>query len=290
MQGLYTAPVIDYDADAAQPWLATAYVAAPSLTAAVARQGVLPPETVLLLLAGVAEALQSLHAAGVIHRDLKPGNVILASDDPRVIDFGISRAVEASSGAITQTGAWIGTPAFMAPEQIQGRSFGPAGDIFALGSTAYYGLTGELPFGADAAVFHRIVHEQPDWNRCPDQIRGVLEQCVAKDQESRPTPEELIELCRAASSDERLHLGEGWLPPTVTAELTRYRLTPPSPTHQTRATPRQTLLPPRASHRRARLCTSGHRPRKHHPPRRRQPASWPSISCAYATRVSTPLT
>ncbi|THJ74227.1 serine/threonine protein kinase, partial [Candidatus Frankia alpina] len=131
VQGLYTAPVIDYDADAAQPWLATAYVAAPSLAAAVARQGMLPPETVLVLLAGVAEALQSIHAAGVIHRDLKPGNVILASDGPRVIDFGISRAVESSSGAITQAGARIGTPAFMAPEQVQGRSFGPAGDIFA---------------------------------------------------------------------------------------------------------------------------------------------------------------
>ncbi|WP_372517724.1 serine/threonine-protein kinase, partial [Frankia tisae] len=179
VQGLYTAPVVDYDAQAPLPWLATAYVAAPSLAAVVARQGPLPPETVLVLIAGVAEALAAIHAAGVIHRDLKPGNVIVAADAPRVIDFGISRAVEASSGAITQAGARIGTPAFMAPEQVQGGSFGAAGDIFALGSTAYYAATGELPFGADAAVFHRIEHHQPDWDRTPDGVRTVLQHCLA---------------------------------------------------------------------------------------------------------------
>lgn len=227
VQGLYTAPVIDCAADAAQPWLATAYVPAPSLAAAVARQGALPSETVLLLIAGVAEALQSIHAVGVIHRDLKPGNVILAADGPRVIDFGISRAVEASSAGITQTGARVGTPAFMAPEQIQGKSLGPAGDIFSLGATAYYGVTGELPFGADAAVFHRVVYEQPDWDHCPGHVREILKRCVEKDLADRPTPGELIELCREASTDERLRIGEGWLPPTVAADLTRYNLTPP---------------------------------------------------------------
>ncbi|WP_239380650.1 serine/threonine-protein kinase [Frankia sp. CIT1] len=228
VQGLYTAPVIDCDANAARPWLATAYVAAPSLAAVVARQGPLPAETVLVLIAGVAEALQSIHAAGVIHRDLKPGNVILAADGPRVIDFGISRAVEASSAAITQTGVRIGTPAFMSPEQVRGKPLAAAGDVFSLGSTAYYAIIGELPFGADAAVFHRIEHQQPDWERCPEQVRGVLEQCVAKDPAARPTPAALIELCRAASTDERLRIGEGWLPATVTAEITRYSITPPS--------------------------------------------------------------
>ncbi|WP_131769432.1 serine/threonine-protein kinase, partial [Candidatus Protofrankia californiensis] len=229
VQGLYTAPVIDCNANARQPWLATAYVAAPSLAATVARQGALPVETVLLLIAGVAEALQSIHAAGVIHRDLKPGNVILAADGPRVIDFGISRAVEASLAGITQTGVRVGTPAFMAPEQVRGRSLETSGDVFSLGSTAYYAITGELPFGADAAVFHRIVHEQPDWDRCPDQVRGVLKRCVEKDPADRPTPAGLIELCRAASTDERLRIGEGWLPPTVEAEITRYSITPPAP-------------------------------------------------------------
>ncbi|EIV91595.1 serine/threonine-protein kinase [Frankia sp. QA3] len=229
VQGLYTAPVIDCDAQATLPWLATAYVAAPSLAAVVARQGPLPPETVLVLIAGIAEALAAIHGAGVIHRDLKPGNVIVAADGPRVIDFGISRAVEASSGAITRAGARIGTPAFMAPEQVQGGSFGAAGDVFALGSTAYYAATGEMPFGADAAVFHRIEHHQPDWDRIPDRVRTVLHHCLAKEPAVRPTPAALIELCRLESTDERLRIGEGWLPPTVAAEITRYSLTPPPP-------------------------------------------------------------
>jgi serine/threonine protein kinase len=214
---------------APRPWLATAYVPAPSLAVTVTRQGALPPSTVLLLIVGVAKALQSIHAAGVIHRDLKPGNVILAADGPRVIDFGIARAVEAASVALTQGGARIGTPAFMSPEQVQGRSLGPAGDVFALGATAYYAVTGALPFGADAAVFHRIVHEHPVWDRCPAQVRGVLERCVEKDPAARPAPAALIELCRAASTDERLHISKGWLPPAMAADLTRYSLTPPEP-------------------------------------------------------------
>ncbi len=247
VQGLYTAPVIDCDPHAPQPWLATAYVAAPSLAAAVARQGPLPPETVLVLLAGVAEALQSIHAAGVIHRDLKPGNVILAADGPRVIDFGISRAVENSSAALTQTGVRIGTPAFMAPEQVRGKSLDTSGDIFSLGSTAYYAITGELPFGGDAAVFHRIVYEQPEWDRCPEQVRSVLERCVDKDPAGRPTPAALIELCRAASTDERLRIGEGWLPPTVTADLTRYSLIPPKPSPPLQPTKAEHPRPPAPS-------------------------------------------
>ncbi|MDT3440888.1 MULTISPECIES: protein kinase domain-containing protein [unclassified Pseudofrankia] len=229
VQGLYTVPVIDCDPHAPLPWLATAYVPAPSLAASVARQGPLPAETVLVMIAGVAEALQSIHAAGVVHRDLKPGNVLLAEEGPRVIDFGISRAVESSSAALTGTGARIGTPAFMAPEQVQGKVFGTAGDVFTLGSTAYYAATGEYPFGGDAAVFHRILHEQPDWDSCPDQVRAVLEQCTRKDPASRPTPAKLIELCREASTDERLRIGGGWLPATVRADLTRYTLTAPAP-------------------------------------------------------------
>jgi serine/threonine protein kinase len=248
VQGLYTVPVIDCDPHAPQPWLATAYVAAPSLAAAVARQGPLPVETVLVLLAGVAEALQSIHAAGVIHRDLKPGNVLLAADGPRVIDFGISRATEASSHAnLTRTGARIGTPAFMAPEHVQGKPLGPAGDVFSLGATAYYAITGEYPFGGDAAVFHRIAYEEPDWDRCPDQARHVLERCLTKDPDVRPTPAGLIEICRDASTDERLRIGEGWLPATVRADLTRYVLNPATATPApTTTAPAATPTPPTA--------------------------------------------
>lgn len=229
VQGPCTVPVVDFDADAVRPWIATAYVAAPSLAVAVGRQGALPAETVLVLMAGVAEALQSIHRAGVIHRDLKPGNVILAADGPRVIDFGVARAVEAATVAMTQTGVRIGTPAFMAPEQVQGKPLDTAGDVFALGGTAYFAATGRPPFGADAAVFHRIEHQQPDWDRCPDQVRDVLQWCLHKDPVARPTSTELIDLCRSASTDDRLRMGESWLPPTVNAELTRYSLTPPAP-------------------------------------------------------------
>ncbi|MEX5637724.1 serine/threonine-protein kinase, partial [Parafrankia sp. FMc2] len=229
VQGLYTAPVVDCDAHAPRPWMATAYVAAPSLAVAVARQGALPAESVLVLVAGVAEALASIHVVGVIHRDLKPGNVILAADGPRVIDFGISRAVEASSVPLTRTGEPVGTPAFMAPEQIRGKAVDSAGDVFSLGATAYYAATGELPFGADVAVFHRIVHEQPDWDRCPGQLRGILEVCLEKDPAARPTPAELIRLCQEVSTDERLRIGEGWLPPTILADLTRYVIAPSEP-------------------------------------------------------------
>ncbi|MCK9901158.1 protein kinase [Frankia sp. Cpl3] len=225
VQGLFTAPVVAADADARLPWLATAYVAAPSLAVVIARHGPLPVESVLMLVAGVAEALESIHGAGVIHRDLKPGNIILAADGPRVIDFGISRAVEGSSSR-THPSVLFGTPAFMAPERVRGDDLGPAGDVFALGSTAYYAATGELPFGVDSAVFHRIAYESPNWRRCPDQIRAVLARCVEKAPGDRPRPAELIELCRQASTDERLRVGEGWLPATVAGEITRYQLAP----------------------------------------------------------------
>ncbi|WP_026240460.1 serine/threonine-protein kinase [Parafrankia discariae] len=232
VQGPYTVPVIDADPDAVRPWIATAYVPAPSLAIAVARTGALPATTVLMLIAGVAEALQSIHRVGVIHRDLKPGNVILAADGPRVIDFGVARALDAATAAMTQTGARLGTPAFMAPEQVRGAQLDRSGDVFALGATAYYAMTGRPPFGVDAAVFHRIEHQQPDWDDCPPQVRDVLARCLEKDPARRPTPTELIELCRLITplgqlaSGEQPATGEGWLPPTVAAEVTRYHLAP----------------------------------------------------------------
>jgi len=120
VHGLYTAQVLDAGPDADPPWLVTAYVAGPSLAQAVREYGPMPPQTVFQLMAGVAEALQAIHAAGVVHRDLKPSNVLLAPDGPRVIDFGIARAVEATT--VTRTGMRVGSPQFMAPEQIAGRS------------------------------------------------------------------------------------------------------------------------------------------------------------------------
>ncbi|MFI6583988.1 protein kinase [Embleya sp. NPDC050493] len=230
VQGLYTAPVIDTDAEAAQPWLATAYVPGPSLYDAVYRHGPLPAETVLVLMAGVAEALQSVHQAGVIHRDLKPSNVILAADGPRVIDFGIARAADATP--LTRTGMSIGTPAFMAPEQARGLPSKPATDVFALGSLATYAATGMSAFGegTDSSVLYRVVHQEPELSAVPAQLLPVVRRCLDKDPERRPTPHEVIELCRVASEGTRLQIGEGWLPPTLVAEVTRrVNEQPPSP-------------------------------------------------------------
>jgi serine/threonine protein kinase len=229
VQGVYTAPVIDAGPDAPQPWLATAYVPGPSLQYAVGSWGPLPADSVLVLIAGVAEALQSIHSAGVVHRDLKPSNVILAADGPRVIDFGIARAVDSTS--LTQTGFRLGTPAFMSPEQIRGQSVSPAVDIWSLGVLAAFASTGELPFGggADPAVPYRILEQEPNLTGCPEAVRGVALLCMEKDPARRPSPAAVIELCRAASTDTRLRMGEGWLPQPVAAEVHRIAAAPVPP-------------------------------------------------------------
>ncbi|WP_406142305.1 protein kinase domain-containing protein [Streptomyces sp. NBC_01089] len=224
VQGAYTAAVLDSDTEGDQPWLASAYVPGPSLADAVQRHGPLPARTVLLLAAGVAEALQSVHTAGVIHRDLKPSNVLLASDGPRVIDFGIARAGDAT--ALTGTDVLLGTPGYMAPEQVEGRTAGPAVDVFTLGLVIHFAATSAHPFGEGAghALLYRIVAQDPDLSACPGSLRPIVEQCLAKDPDLRPSPESLIEECRRAAEAQGADLarGEGWwLPRPVAAEATR---------------------------------------------------------------------
>src|SRR5438034_576062 len=141
VSGLFTAPVIDADVEAPVPWLATAYVPGPSLADAVSQHGPLPAASVLALARGLAEALSAIHAAGVVHRDLKPANVLLAEDGPRLIDFGISRAIEAS--VLTHTGLVVGSPGFMSPEQAEGREVGPPSDVFSLGAVLAFAATGQ---------------------------------------------------------------------------------------------------------------------------------------------------
>ena len=167
VHGLYTAQLLDADPAATPPWLVTAYVSGPSLQQAVARHGPMPGAMVFRLIAGVAEALQAIHAAGVVHRDLKPSNVLLAPDGPRVIDFGIARALESAS--LTRAGIMMGSPLFVAPEQILDQPVTPAIDVFGLGALAVYAALGRPPFGEghNAAVSHRVLHEQPDLDGCP---------------------------------------------------------------------------------------------------------------------------
>ncbi|MBT2546061.1 serine/threonine protein kinase, partial [Streptomyces sp. ISL-44] len=230
VQGLYTAPVIDFDTAGAQPWLATAYVPGPSLAEAVSTYGALPLRSVLLLTVGAAEALHVIHAAGIVHRDLKPANVLLAADGPRVIDFGIARAADTT--ALTGTGVSVGTPAFMAPEQAAGAAVTPATDIFALGQIAAYAAVGAPAYGngPSHAVLYRIVHEDPDLSRLPSELRPLIARCLSREPAGRPALTEIIELCHGLSPDP-LRQGEDWLPQTLAGSLTsRQQLPEPART------------------------------------------------------------
>ncbi|TXS35602.1 serine/threonine protein kinase, partial [Streptomyces sp. uw30] len=191
--GFYTAPVVDADTAAAVPWLATAYVPGPSLQEAVDAYGPLPDGAVAALGAGLAEGLAAIHACGLVHRDLKPGNVILAEDGPRIIDFGIARALDAET-RLTAHGV-IGTPAFMSPEQAQGGEAGPASDVFALAGLLAHVVTGRRPFGSGTTyeVLQRVVHEAPDLTGVPASLAELLLPCLAKEPVRRPTAARLLD-------------------------------------------------------------------------------------------------
>src|SRR6516225_6878562 len=212
--GIYTASVVDADTAAERPWLAVEYVAGPSLSGAVTAGGPLPLPAVLRLGLGLAEALQAIHAAGVVHRDLKPSNVLLAADGPRVIDFGIARAAEHSS--LTRTGTILGSAGFMAPEQITGGETGPAADVFALGAVLTFAATGQGPFGEGRteALAYRVVHADPTLDGVPHPLREILARCLAKDPRYRPAPGEVI-AALAAIPVAGPGVGEGWLPEPV---------------------------------------------------------------------------
>ncbi|WP_412543247.1 serine/threonine-protein kinase [Longispora sp. K20-0274] len=219
VHGLYTAQVVDAGTDDPTPWLATAYVPGPSVHQAVRDHGALPVRTVLLLIGGVAEALQAIHRAGVVHRDLKPANVLLAADGPRVIDFGIARAADAV--ALTGAGLVVGSPSYMAPEQVLDRPITPAADIFALGALAAFAAGGIPPFPGGPA-FGSVVHQDPDLGRVPHELRGLLTRCLAKDPSDRPTPAELIDIARRHPAvGGELRFAEGWLPARVSADISR---------------------------------------------------------------------
>jgi outer membrane protein assembly factor BamB len=197
VNGLYTAQVIDAGPDDSPPWLATSYVPGPSLLDAVARYGPLPEPAGWRLAAGLAEALAAVHARGLVHRDLKPTNVLLAADGPRVIDFGVARALDGT--ALTATGVTFGTPSYMSPEQAQGRPIGPASDVFALGSTLCFAAAGSPPFGAGEppAVLDRVVRAAPVLDAVPGDLRGLIGACLAKDPADRPDLPQILRACQA---------------------------------------------------------------------------------------------
>jgi serine/threonine protein kinase len=192
VSGLFTALVIDADLDSPMPWLATAYVAGPTLTEAVGQLGPLSVRTVLALTAGLAESLSAIHAAGVVHGDLKPSNVLLAEDGPRVIDFGIAQAAEASAAA--RTDLTIGSPGFMSPEQVLNSDLSPASDLFSLGAVLTFAATGQGPFGSGspAALMYRLVNSPANLDGVPAELRQLVGSCLAKLPGDRPTARELL--------------------------------------------------------------------------------------------------
>ncbi|MFJ3927682.1 MFS transporter [Streptomyces sp. NPDC090022] len=219
--GDWTAAVLDADPEAAVPWVATQYIPGPDLRTVVAEDfGPLPEHSVHTLANRLADALRAVHEAGLIHRDLKPSNVLITVDGPRVIDFGIARAMDSLAGDSlhTRTGMLIGSPGFMSPEQVRGLELTPASDVFCLGAVLVYASTGRLLFGAadsglNAHLF-RVAEEEPDLTGVPQSLAVLARACLEKDPADRPTPREVA----ARTAVDRA--GE-WLPGTVLAQLGR---------------------------------------------------------------------
>ncbi|WP_433271844.1 protein kinase domain-containing protein [Actinosynnema sp. CS-041913] len=207
--GFWTATVVGADPDAERPWMATEYVPGPTLHQAILDYGPLPERAVRRLAGGLAEALVAIHGAGLVHRDLKPSNVLLANDGPRVIDFGIARALEHS--ALTEAGIVFGTPGYLSPEQVVGSKISPQSDIFALGSVLVYAATGAGPFGegATSALVYRVVHQEPDLSRVPPGLVPLIVPCLVREPAHRPTPARLLELIGPPSSE------PSWLPAQI---------------------------------------------------------------------------
>ncbi|MFD3563820.1 serine/threonine-protein kinase [Streptomyces sp. NPDC058686] len=219
--GDWTAPVLDYDTSAATPWVATGYVPGPDLQTVVADDyGPLPEGSLRTLANRLALALEAIHGAGLVHRDLKPSNVLVTVEGPRVIDFGIARALYAVSGndLRTGTGVVIGSPGFMSPEQARGLEVGPQSDVFSLGSVLAYAATGRLPFGGHSGGPHAqlfaVAEEEPDLEGVPEGVLGLVRQCLEKAPGDRPTPTELA--ARTAAGQVR-----PWLPGEVLEQLGR---------------------------------------------------------------------
>ncbi len=193
VSGAFTAAVVAADPEADMPWLATAYVPAPSLAGLVRACGPLPVPAVRWLAAGCAEALESIHGAGLVHRDLKPSNVLVSPDGPRVIDFGVARAAERIQ--LTVTRGAVGTPAYMAPEQARDtRQATMASDIFSLGATMLFAATGHAPYQGETVmdVLVRLATEPPDLSGLDRELTDIVVACLERDPRKRPTPASVV--------------------------------------------------------------------------------------------------
>lgn len=213
--GFYTAQVVDAGPEDARPWLVTAYIPGPSLQQAVQEHGPLPSDALRVLGSGLAEGLAAIHGSGLVHRDLKPGNVILAEDGPRVIDFGISRALDGASA----TSSILGTPGYMSPEQCRGEETGTASDVFAFGCVLVYAVSGRSPYGEGngLALQYRTVHGKPDLTGVPEELLPLLTRCLDHEPERRPSVGEALAAFTAPVGD------ASWLPIAVRAMIEQRR-------------------------------------------------------------------
>jgi serine/threonine protein kinase len=279
----YTAAVVGAGPDDSPPWLATTFVPGPPLADLVTRAGPLPEDAVWRLAGGLAEALQAIHAHGLVHRDLKPGNILIAADGPRVIDFGISRTT--SGTVVTATQMTIGTPAYMSPEQAQGHAVGPASDIFSLGSVLAFAATGTPPFGGGEAfaVGFRVVHGEPDLTGVPASLRPVIDACLAKAPDGRPALGQLMDAVAASAvAYPEVAPGKFW-PGQVAAALESGTFTPvlPPPTMTPPPSPATHLVQP---------ATQAVQPARYTPPAYVPPAPGPVIRRRRGPRWLLPVT
>src|SRR2546421_919686 len=225
VSGVFTAAVVAADPEADMPWLATAYVPAPSLTELVRRCGPLPVPATRWLAAGCAEALESIPSAGLVHRDLKPSNVLVSPDGPRVIDFGVARAAERIQ--LTVTRGAVGTPAYMAPEQARDtRQATMASDVFSLGGTMLFAATGHAPYQGETVmdVLVRLATEPPDLAGLPGELTDLVTSCLARSPRQRPTSAALLDqLGPFAAAPAGPRSAHAYLPAPAMAVISAYQ-------------------------------------------------------------------
>lgn len=208
IRGGCTARLVAADLEAERPWFATQYVPGPSLHDKVAEEGPLSAAQIAAVGAALSEGLVAVHEAGVVHRDLKPSNILLSPKGPRIIDFGIAWATGAST--LTHVGTAVGSPGFLAPEQVRGAAVTPATDVFALGATLAYSATADSPFGhgSSEVMLYRVVHEEPHLHGVPDSLAPLVRACLAKDPEDRPSTLQLSMRLKEIAAREAQGLSE----------------------------------------------------------------------------------
>ncbi|MFE3557424.1 serine/threonine-protein kinase [Streptomyces sp. NPDC059193] len=220
IRGGCTARLVAADLEAERPWFATQYVPGPSLHDKVAEEGPLTAAQIAAIGAALSEGLVAVHEAGVVHRDLKPSNILLSPKGPRIIDFGIAWATGAST--LTHVGTAVGSPGFLAPEQVRGAAVTPATDVFALGATLAYAATADSPFGhgSSEVMLYRVVHEEPHLLGVPDALAPLVRACLAKDPEERPSTLQLSMRLKEIAAREAQGLSDG-RPPAQRARVER---------------------------------------------------------------------